>query len=1094
VKEPREKQWQAIRATNGHVLVVAGAGTGKTYTVVARVLYELGVPIRGETVSRRLHLGQIAAVTFTNQAAAGLKRQLRTGLREAGLAAEAAGVDLARFGTIHAFCGEVLRDFALRAERPPLGRVLDEGGAEALAADCARDALLEAVESDALAVRALLAEHSTANVVTWVVQLLGQTDVLRSAAARFQPESGGASDAEAAGGEPARERALLGLAQAAYALLVGRLERQGAVDFDRMITWTRDLLRDDAGVRRALRRRIRLLIVDEFQDVDPAQRDIAYLLAGLDGGAEDANDSEVEAADGAVGATRLMLVGDPKQSIYRFRRADVTVWRRVERDFQERRSGTVVALEDNFRSVAPVLGFVDATIGRLLTPRAGAAADYEVPYQAVRADRGDPGGAAAVELIVVPPAEDGRARRADAVRVLEADAVAERARALNAEGIAWRDMALLLAAWGAADTYAAALRDAGVPVYVLRSEGFLETREVVDLLLALRVVRDPHDDNALFGFLRSPFVGVRDETLLALARDGRRPYWPRLQSGDVAAAGADPEEAARLRRGAALVDRYSEVRDRLRSAELLSELLEESGYLGHLALLGDEGLQPRANVERFLEMVRGMGGAGAGELVRAFEERRRRKERVPPAVLHSGRDDVLTLTTIHSAKGLEWRVVFWADLNRTPNHSTGSLLIGRDEFRLKDPEARSSGQPAGWTALKQQHELEEQAEDHRVWYVAATRAKDRLVVSGFRQGGPSPGKSPAAQIGAWLPGLDEAGDSDRIGYRDCQGHAYQAIVRMARPVPARGAVARALGGAAVDPAAAELEAATAEAASAAAPVDPAALPGPPPSIGAPVGAVRHSATEFLVYDRCPRRHWFRYIVGVSEPPVGRSRTEILAAVRRGQIVHEVLERIEGEDELPALLEHAIGRWDEDAPAPDEPAGAEYRGHLSDEIRRVLRDPAYAEMAARPGARRELPFLQVLRRDAVVDGRIDLAAPSADGTGIELLDVKTTQCDADAAERKAAQYSPQRDTYIAAVDALASRPAARFTFHFSHPGRAVAQRVDDRLRITAAERVAELARGVGRGRDADGEPPPLTRHPEECFFCGYRRVGMCPGKG
>ena len=109
-----------------------------------------------------------------------------------------------------------------------------------------------------------------------------------------------------------------------------------------MIVWTRDLLARDATVRRTLQRRIRTLIVDEFQDVDPAQREIAYLL-----GAPEERRPET---------TRLMLVGDPKQSIYRFRRADVTVWRGVEQDFEERGLGRVVTLEENFRSVPAIVG------------------------------------------------------------------------------------------------------------------------------------------------------------------------------------------------------------------------------------------------------------------------------------------------------------------------------------------------------------------------------------------------------------------------------------------------------------------------------------------------------------------------------------------------------------------------------------------------------------------------------------------------------------------------------------------------------------------------------------------------------------------
>ncbi|MBX6365928.1 MAG: UvrD-helicase domain-containing protein, partial [Gemmatimonadetes bacterium] len=123
--EPNDRQWEAIRAVDRHVLVHAGAGTGKTFTVVRRILYLLGVEVRGERIAQPVGLGRIAAITYTNRAAADLKGKLRAALRAEGLRREAYEVDLARIGTIHSFCGEVLRDFALRAGRPPAGTVLE---------------------------------------------------------------------------------------------------------------------------------------------------------------------------------------------------------------------------------------------------------------------------------------------------------------------------------------------------------------------------------------------------------------------------------------------------------------------------------------------------------------------------------------------------------------------------------------------------------------------------------------------------------------------------------------------------------------------------------------------------------------------------------------------------------------------------------------------------------------------------------------------------------------------------------------------------------------------------------------------------------
>ena len=194
-----------------------------------------------------------------------------------------------------------------------------------------------------------------------------------------------------------------------------------------------------------------------------------------------------------------MLVGDPKQSIYRFRRADVTVWRGVQEDFEDRELGRVVTLEENFRSVPAIVGFVDASVGRVLDrPIAeGAWAEYEVKYQPLRAMRSGEGGAGgaarvddspapatpAVELITL--AGVAKTDAIEGCRRVEAAAIARRMRELIAAGAQYKDMAVLLTAWGSLDTYESALRAADIPTYALLAEGFYERREVLDLLLAL---------------------------------------------------------------------------------------------------------------------------------------------------------------------------------------------------------------------------------------------------------------------------------------------------------------------------------------------------------------------------------------------------------------------------------------------------------------------------------------------------------------------------------------------------------------------------------------------------------------------------------
>lgn len=277
----------------------------------------------------------------------------------------------------------------------------------------------------------------------------------------------------------AHESRLLVLAQRALVLQREALQRENAYDFDRLIVATRDLLRDHADVRRAVQRQIRLLVVDEFQDVDPAQRDLAFLLSGLD------TDER---------GSRLLLVGDPKQSIFRFRRADVTLWNGVAARFSNRprdgvswrcpttsgvnraysRWSTRFLVNSSIRPFRPSWGDSRSrsTTRRLLRARGTRPATSVSNSSSSR-----PATMASCSV----PAMCARSKHRRSQRAFVRSSTV---------GRTYGEMAILLSGWGSVETYADALRLAGIPAYVLRSEGFWETREILDCLLALRAIRD----------------------------------------------------------------------------------------------------------------------------------------------------------------------------------------------------------------------------------------------------------------------------------------------------------------------------------------------------------------------------------------------------------------------------------------------------------------------------------------------------------------------------------------------------------------------------------------------------------------------------
>jgi ATP-dependent helicase/nuclease subunit A len=610
-------------------------------------------------------------------------------------------------------------------------------------------------------------------------------------------------------------------------------------------------------------------------------------------------------------------------------------------------------------------------------------------------------------------------------------------------------MAVLLTAWSGLDIYEGALNAEGIPTYALLAEGFYERREVWDLLLALETVRDPRDDRALLGFLRSPFVGVRDETLLDIVRQTNRPVWDRIDEVKVA-------EQPLLDFAIALVKEHAQLRDRVPMDDLLSSLLERSGYTAHLVALGDSGLQPLANVRKFLRLGREFRDGNVGDFLRACREAKKREEPEADERLYGQHEDVVTITSVHSAKGLQWPIVFWADLAREPRGvGNEALLIGREMVALKDPDEDVQG-PA-WTELAAQEKDEAAAEHKRLWYVAATRAQDRLILSGFSDSSKVKDTTPAANLGVALGLATVPGDT--LAYTDAQGTRFQA--RLHR-VPVEEGL----------PEGPEVPFEAAAVAEGLAPIHVVA------------GRPRHSATELMTFGRCARRHWFKYVAGVREPPINRSGPDWGSALARGLVVHDVLENLREEVDLQELLEAAIGRWDPTSPAPDLEPGREYRDKLAREIDAVRTHPDYRALDDAPGRRRELEFIHLATPDGFLQGKIDLAAP-ADG-GIAALDVKTGGGDADALKRKADGYALQRSVYVGALESIGGLPVTRFAFHFASDGVQIGGPVSDAIRAAAAGDVKQALAAMGTNA------PALTRFPAECRFCGYRKVKWCEG--
>lgn len=521
----------------------------------------------------------------------------------------------------------------------------------------------------------------------------------------------------------------------------------GRLDFTDLLGRLRGLLRDDRVARRALQRRFRYLLVDEFQDTDPLQAEIVFFLCEAEPLAGDWREAVLEPG-------KLFVVGDPKQSIYRFRRADIAMYDQVKTliDGQPGGTGRLEAINQNFRTTPAVANWVNNVFAGAFD--ADQAPARQPGYQWVEPYRP---AATGPRVVMLPgSARDGAEGSADAVRAAEARAVAALLAGMRAaedgrwmvqnrdagrapeEGgeplraPRWDDIALLYRGTTGLETLEEALRSAGVPFRVDGGRTYFKRREVDDALLCLRAIDDPSDGPALYGALHSTFFGFSDDDLVVFfAHGGRFDLFAEEQPAgheEILAAMTTLRELHE-RRGERLPD------------ELVADLLHRVRARELLAATGADGDQAIANLEKLVDRARAFVAAGGGGLGPFLDWAAGAGDAVGEEESHvDDAGDVVHLLTIHKAKGLEYPIVIVVGGGQK---SSGGgrpekvkLIIerssGRRSIKLKaglpGAEVRDLN-PRSYAELEENEKLMAASETLRLLYVATTRARDWLIVS-----------------------------------------------------------------------------------------------------------------------------------------------------------------------------------------------------------------------------------------------------------------------------------------------------------------------------------------------------------------------------
>ena len=521
------------------------------------------------------------------------------------------------------------------------------------------------------------------------------------------------------------------------------------LDFDDLEQMTAQLLTNNEAVRTRWQQEINaVLLVDEFQDTNQRQREIVYALAGFEPTnstspngkqspspnppipqsfdfAQDKSPNLPISQSPNLPTSSLFVVGDSKQSIYRFRGADVAVFRQVQADIKEV-GGALINFDLTFRAHKLLVDLTNALLAPLMPAEDDTHRPYDVPFAALKAHRQEP------RPELEPPYLEFQIGLGDdkqAGRITAAVSLTQRLMELQQSGqIEWQDVALLFRASTAFGIYEDALEQAGIPFVTIAGRGFYDRPEVRDLLNALAAIADPTDDLAMAGLLRSPAIGLSDGAIYLLRwaePQRRRPFWQALQNlaGIEGLSTEDRQQAEFARQ---LIADLHEQAGRVTVAQLLKTFLDATHYRAVLRLTpGGERL--RRNIDKlvadahrselvsiteFLEYLAALGDVGARE---------------SEAPTEAG--GAVQLMTIHKAKGLEFPVVVLADAGYTGGFRSAPFFLDQ-ELGLLLNLSENDAQPATFRLAIQREAEQEAAEERRLLYVAATRAMEKFIISG----------------------------------------------------------------------------------------------------------------------------------------------------------------------------------------------------------------------------------------------------------------------------------------------------------------------------------------------------------------------------
>lgn len=652
-----------MQALDKDTFISAGAGTGKTQQLVERFIELLA--------QGKAEVSEIAAITFTEKAAKEMKDRIRERCEER----HKRDLENSRVGTIHGLCARLIRENPIEIGIDPASDILDESEAATLLGKYVNGHILDLINKEDPDTINLVSEYGfkdTKNIIRTLIRHRLEIDQITVK----KGTGGGEMDKRLI----ELNRYIFSIYKAVRDGYEAYKKKKALLDFNDLIIYAKKLLKENKAVRSYYHKIIKYLLVDEFQDTDFHQREIIFSLAGKN--------------------TRLFIVGDSKQSIYRFRGADVSVFEDTRRLLEKK--GDYIELNTNMRSLPQNIDFINNLFGRVMGRERDNKEDYECAYTGLQAGRKEDIDKPTIQFLNVPVDDEDNAEK---IRRKEAGLIAGKILELQGNGIQFKDIAVLFRAMTDVKLYEDALRGANIPYYVIAGSGFFARQEIKDILNYLKIIDNPKDYIAMAGVMRSPMIGLDDNELYRWSKDKQPPPL------------------------------YAELKDKITISRLIQEIIRRTNYKAVLAsqYMGEQKI---SNVDKLIDTARRFERKGIFTLTDFIEylnELVVNEAREGEAAVAEEESNVVKLMTIHKAKGLEFPAVIIPDVHRRARPVWSPVLFDRKfnwlGIKVKDKDGERA-EPNMRKLIREEIERKELAESKRLLYVASTRARDYLIYSG----------------------------------------------------------------------------------------------------------------------------------------------------------------------------------------------------------------------------------------------------------------------------------------------------------------------------------------------------------------------------